>query len=160
MDERLDVWNVVAALGLYADDLRWNDLVDLFTHDVTTDYSAIFGGDPQRLTREDLVSSWMDLLPGFTRTQHLIGLAHVTISEGFAYAEAPVIAHHVMKDAELSGSDTWVVGGYYEMQIEKNEGEWRIRSLTLASAWQEGNRDLVDIAIRRVQEGKGRRRLL
>jgi SnoaL-like domain len=156
MDDRFDVVNRVAALGLYVDQLRWNDLLALFTSKVVVDYTSLFGGEARQMTREDLITDWQAFVPGFTRTQHLIGAVHVTFTERFAYAEAPVLASHVVKDPALAGNETWLVGGRYEMQIEKHSGEWCVRALNLAGAWAEGNLDLPRIATQRVQEGHGR----
>jgi SnoaL-like domain len=157
MDERAEVVNTVAALGLCADALRWNDLLALFTSKVTVDYTSLFGGEVQSTTKEDLIAGWQALLPGFTRTQHLIGAVRVTVSKDVAYAEAPVVAWHVVEDPALGGKGTWQVGGRYEMQVENHAGQWCIRALTLAGAWAEGNLDLPRIAARRVREGHGRK---
>jgi SnoaL-like domain len=108
------------------------------------------------MPREDLIADWRALVPGFTRTQHLIGAVHVTLTDGFAYAEAPVVAWHVIKDAALAGDETGLVGGRYEMQVEKRKGEWCIRALNLTEAWAEGNLDLPRIAAQRIHEGLGR----
>lgn len=156
MDEYCEVVNQVAALGLYVDALRWNDVLALFASKVVVDYTSLFGGEARQMLREDLIADWRALLPGFTRTQHLIGAVHVTLTDGFAYAEAPVVAWHVIKDPAFAGNETWLVGGRYEMQVEKRNGQWCIRALNLAGAWAEGNLDLPRIAVQRVHEGRGR----
>lgn len=151
MDERFEVVNTVAALGLYVDALRWNDLLDLLAPKVTVDYTSLLGGEILSMTREDLIARWQAMLPGFTRTQHLIGGVHVTVTEPFAYAEAPVVAWHVIDDPALAANDTWQVGGRYEIQLEKCSGTWCILALTLAGAWAKGNLDLPELATERAQ---------
>jgi hypothetical protein len=158
MDERVDVMNVVASLSPIVDGLRWNDLRAILTPEVMVDYTSIFGGSAQKVAKEDLIARWRELLPGFTRTTHLIGAIRVSLVEGFGYAEAPVMARHMIEDDTLSGGRALLVGGRYEIQTEKHSsGEWCIRALTLADGWAEGNRDLLQTARERVQMGRGRK---
>ncbi|HEX3941015.1 MAG TPA: nuclear transport factor 2 family protein [Acidobacteriaceae bacterium] len=156
MDERLDVMNVVASLALFVDALRWNDLRSIFTAEVRLDYTSLLGGEARRRASEDLITAWQELLPGFTHTQHLIGAVRVSVTDGFAYVEAPVMGWHIIRDETIAGRETWTVGGRYEMEIERHNGEWRIAALTLAGAWAEGNLDLAEQARERVRSGRGR----
>ena len=153
MDERFDVANTVAALGLSVDTLRWNDLLGLLAPKIIVDYTSLYGGEVQTMAREDLIARWQALLPGFSRTHHFIGAVHVTLTDPFAYAEAPLTAWHIIDDpglaADATWDDTWIVAGHYELQLEKLEGAWCIQALTLAGAWQKGNLNLRAMAIER-----------
>jgi len=146
MDDRNDVANVVGSLAAYVDGLDWSELLALFAPQVRIDYVSLFGGEPQSMTREDLIGGWRKLLPGFTRTCHVIGVPVVAVSGEAAEAKASVVAWHFVKEQELIGRDYWLVGGCYEMNLKKIDGAWRISSLTLARAWAEGNLDLPKIA--------------
>jgi len=148
MTDRDDIADTVAALAIYVDARRWDDLTALFTPDATTDYRSL-GGDVRRQPRETLVAGWRGLLPGFTRTEHLIGTPLIAIDGRRATVLASVTAWHFVKDAGLA-DDKWVAGGRYEMILDKgDDAVWRIASLTLANAWQEGNSGLPKIAMAR-----------
>jgi hypothetical protein len=153
MDDRMDVAGVIGALALHVDGRRWNDLLALFAPQVRVDYTSLFGGEAQSVTREDLVGSWRKLLPGFTRTCHVIGTPAISLSGETAQAAASVVAWHFVKEPELAGRDSWQVGGFYEMSFRRIEGAWRITALTLAGAWVEGNLDLPRIAGERAAKG-------
>jgi hypothetical protein len=155
MDERQEIANRVAALAAHVDARRWSELTGLFAGTVRTDYTSLFGGEPQSTTREALVGAWRQLLPGFTRTTHVIGTPHVVVEGATARVTASVAAWHFIHDAALAGQDRWLVGGAYEMVLERHEGVWKIASLTLARAWSEGNQDLPRIAAERSAKAAG-----
>jgi hypothetical protein len=153
MDDRIDVASVVGSLAVHVDARRWDELLALFAPHVRVDYVSLFGGEAQSVAREDLIGSWRKLLPGFTRTCHVIGAPVIAVSGETAEAAASVVAWHFVKEPDLAGRDCWLVGGYYEMSFTKIDGAWRIASLTLARAWAEGNLDLPKIAGERAGRG-------
>jgi hypothetical protein len=156
MDDRSDIANVVGALAVHVDGLRWDDLLALFTAEVRVDYTSLFGGEAQWMTREALIEGWRNLLPGFTRTCHVIGVPVVTVDGDAAQAAASVVAWHFVKETEFAGRDQWLVGGSYEMTFRKLDDGWRLASLTLAGAWAEGNLELPKIAGERVAQSRTR----
>jgi hypothetical protein len=153
MDDRIDVACVVGSLAVHVDARHWDELLALFAPDVRVDYVSLFGGEAQSVTREELIGSWRKLLPGFTRTCHVIGTPVVTLAGDTAQAAASVVAWHFVKEPDLAGRDCWLVGGCYEMSLSKIDGAWRIATLTLARAWAEGNLDLPKIAGERASRG-------
>jgi hypothetical protein len=146
MSDRCDIADRVGALAVHVDARHWDQILDLFAPQVHVDYTSLFGGEPQSLAREQLVDGWRRLLPGFTRTTHVIGHPTITVTGHRAHASASVVAWHFIKDPALNGNDLWLVGGCYDMAFEKDEGRWRIATLTLARAWAEGNPDLPRLA--------------
>lgn len=156
MDERLDVMSVVATFALAADTLRWNDLRAILAPEVVLDYTSLWGGEPRRIPREDVIEGWRELLPGFTHTAHLIGAVRVVLTDDAAYCEAPVMGIHAIDDESLAGNNRWTVHGRYEIQMERHNGQWHISALALADAWAEGNLSLPEVARGRRRGGQGR----
>jgi len=146
MSDRSDIEDNIGALAVHVDARRWDQILELFAPDVAVDYTSLFGGEPQSLTREQLVDGWRRLLPGFTQTTHVIGCPTIVVSGNSAQASASVVAWHFIKDPGLKGNELWLVGGCYEMTFGKMGGAWRIAKLTLARAWAEGNPDLPRLA--------------
>jgi hypothetical protein len=146
MDDRMDIANVIGAVAVHVDGRHWDDLLSLFAPHVSIDYTSLFGGEAQSMAREDLIGGWRKLLPGFTRTCHVIGTPAISVAGETARAAASVVAWHFVKEPELAGRDVWLVGGCYEMDLQRIDGSWRITALTLARAWAEGNLDLPKIA--------------
>jgi hypothetical protein len=64
--------DAVYRLGLYADELRWDDLLGLLADEVRLDYSSMVGGVAAVVRSSELISGWRSYLPGFDSTQHVI----------------------------------------------------------------------------------------
>jgi hypothetical protein len=64
--------------------------------------------------------------------------------------------HHLVGDEGRSA--TWMVSGRYQIHFDHSPDRgWRISAITLALAYEEGDRGLVDIAQRRGATGVGGR---
>jgi len=146
MTDRDEIMSLIGSLAVGVDGRRWDDVLDLFASQVEVDYSSLFGGEPQYITREQLIANWRQLVPGFTHTTHLIGLPAIIVNGASAEASASVVAWHMLKDEAVAGKDLWLVGGTYEFAFSKEEARWRIAGLTLARAWSDGNQDLPRLA--------------
>lgn len=149
MDERNDIAGIIGALAVHVDARRWPELLSLFAPQVRVDYTSLFGGEPQVVAREELIAGWQRLLPGFTRTTHIIGPPSIVLNGQTAHAAASVVAWHYVEDTALAGIDLWLVGGCYEIGFKKLYDVWRITDLKLARAWAKGNLELPKIAAQR-----------
>jgi hypothetical protein len=112
----LDVLDWPAARACLADTLR-------------TDYTPLFGGEPETVTGDALIAQWQGLLPGFSATQHLTG----PVLEVADTLETHVRAIHWMSGAR------WAVYGHYSAHVGAHG---RIDSLTLRTFQVEGDTDL------------------
>ena len=149
MNERLDVASIAGALAVRVDAKDWDGLLALFAPHVRVDYTSLFGGDAAVTEREALIAQWRGLLPGFTSTTHIIGVPAILIAGETASVSASVVAWHFVREPELAGNDLWLVGGCYEMSMQRIDGSWRITALTLARTWQQGNLELPKVAAAR-----------
>lgn len=134
------------------DDLHWETVRSSFTTEVETDYTSLWGGEPETLTADQLIERWQQLLPGFDATQHLIGPVVVNEADEFtASCTTNVRSYHRVGDA------AWMVAGRYVIRLVRADGsDWRIAALTLRHYYEDGDRGLVDVATKRAAEGEGR----
>ena len=135
--DRAQVADALARLGLLVDRRDWKALEALFAPVVQVDYSSLFGGSAETKKRADLVGGWAELLPRFSRTQHLLGIASIVIDGDTARAQAPVVAWHFEGDALHGEATAWTVGGHYDVRLKRTDGRWLIEGLTLEAAWQD-----------------------
>src|SRR5258708_36213762 len=119
MGERSDIAEVIGALAVHVDARRWSELLALFATEVRVDYVSLFGGEAQSMKREELVGGWRKLLPGFTRTCHVIGTPAITLSGDTAQASACVVAWHFVKTPELAGRDPLLFPPLSEISLPK-----------------------------------------
>jgi hypothetical protein len=136
------------------DRLDWRGVRAEFTDDVKIDYTSLFGGSPEQLKADVLLARWQGLVPGFDATQHLTGPIVVTERNGQrATAETHVRGYHYIKGEP---GDVWMVAGHYVMQVERTSAGWKISGIQLDVYREEGNRNLVSLAMERAKQGGGR----
>jgi hypothetical protein len=152
LEDIIAIQMTVSALGLHVDARRWRELEALFVPGaVELDYTSMHGGEVTHPTGREVVGAWEEVLPGFTMTNHLIGPALVKVTGLRASAEASVVGWHWIDDDAIAGGNRWVIGGRYTLRLEKHDDRWRIAALKLTAAWQEGNKQLLDEAAKRMK---------
>lgn len=147
-----EIANVIGSLSVHVDARRWDELLRLFAAEVRVDYTSLFGGEVQVLSRNSLIGQWRQLLPGFSQTSHIIGTPFIFGDGDRARGMASVVAFHLLDDPALAGNDQWIAGGCYEFEFHKINGQWRITSLTLARGWSRGNQELLGRARQRASQ--------
>ena len=134
----------LTALGRFfrAIDTRdWHVVEALLADRVDLDYTSVFAGEPEQLTRADVVDRWRHLLPGFDATQHFVA---PLIAAGTGVWEGNVRGYH-----HLDGQ-TWMVAGWYRLAVRETSETVEITSISLTEAYEEGDRDLVARAQERI----------
>ncbi|HEY8525291.1 MAG TPA: nuclear transport factor 2 family protein [Acidimicrobiales bacterium] len=136
--------DVATRLLLAVDTLDWDGVAAALAPTVTTDYTSLWGGEPETLAAGELIGRWRELLTGFDATQHLTGPVVVTSADGDRATCATTVRgyHHVAG----AGGGTWMCAGRYEMGLARTSGGWRVAAITLHVAYEDGDRGLVDVA--------------
>jgi SnoaL-like domain len=135
----------VVRLFVYADRRDWDALRGVLDEAVTVDWTSLNGGEPMRLSADELVAGWKEALGGFRATQHLVG--NVLVEErGEEHATVTCYGHatHLLPD-DL-GDSRWIVGGHYELELTRRNGDWRIGAATFTATWGAGNKELLGLA--------------
>lgn len=143
MPDRSAITNTVIGMLHAIDSRNWDAVRAAFAERVTTDYTSLFGGEPQTQPADSVVGGWANFLPGFDATQHLAGPLVVDVEGDTAQARCAVTGTHRIGDA------FWTVGGHYQIRLVKENGEWHITHLTLDTAYQDGDRSLPEKAANR-----------
>jgi SnoaL-like domain len=144
IEDRLDVTDAVYRLGRMVDDRNWDGLRKLFTDPLYTDYTSLWGGEPETLAPDTLIDRWQQLTSGIEGTQHFIGGALVDVGGDEASAVANVIAVH--RRTNPQGGPHWTVGGTYDMRLVRTGDGWAISAITLRVAWTDGNLGIMNVA--------------
>lgn len=144
LKDRLAIIEVVNSVGTLADLGQYDQLQQLFTDEVTVDYTSLFPGEVQNISSEQLMNQWQSTLPGFDATQHLITNHQITVNGNEARAVAYVRATHRL------GDEIWVVGGYYVDELVRTDEGWKLKAIQYNALYEEGNRALVEQAAAKV----------
>lgn len=148
--DRMAITDAVTRMGWCLDRRDWDGLKALFTERVRTDYTALWGGEPQEATVDELLStdkqgSWRKTMDGLESTQHLITNVLVELDGDSARATANVVGVHRLTNPH--GSPLWTVGGTYDFRLVRTEKGWLIRSITQHLTWVEGNQQVLFRAV-------------
>lgn len=154
-----NVSDVVTRLLHAVDDLDWETVRALLADRVELDYTSLWGGTPQQIGGDEVVTAWRQLLPGFDATQHLTGPIVVTSADDAgATCATTVRAYHTVVEDGRTG--IWMVAGRYQISLTPSPDtalRWRVSGITLRVAYEEGDRALVERAQARVVAGEGGR---
>jgi hypothetical protein len=130
----------VLSIAHHIDRRRWEELRALFAPEVSTDYTSLFGGEPQTQASSALVEGWRGIL-GRVATQHLLGPIAVHAEGSEAHASCHVRAFHHAPNAP--GGSTWEVLGHYAFELRRAGAGWTITRMSLETFAQTGNTKLL-----------------
>ena len=128
--------DVVTRMLQAIDALDWTTVRASFADMVATDYTSLWGGEPEMVVADDLIVRWIEFASGFAATQHQTG--PIVSSDG--RAETHVVAHHWLPESQ--GGDSWTVHGHYVVRVS----EGKIAAPTLQTLRATGHAGLPDIA--------------
>ncbi|MCO6004066.1 nuclear transport factor 2 family protein [Actinoallomurus purpureus] len=142
--DRFEIIEICTRMAWHLDHCDWEPLLELFTDDVSLDYSSLNGGEPQIVSRKDMVEKWRGNREGLTATQHLVSNQLVSVDGNTGTATAMFQATHLLPNPY--GAPTWTLGGEYRYGLIRTEGGWRINALAMTIIWADGNRNIRDLA--------------
>ena len=141
---RLAINDVVINSRTLADLGQYSQLQQLFTEEVTVDYTSLYEGKVQKFPIHQLIKQWQSTLPGFDATQHQIIVHQITIDGDEAKALSHVRATHRLRN------EMWVVGGYYVDKLVRTDEGWKVQAIQYNSLYESGDRALIDQAATKV----------
>lgn len=123
----------------------WDSFEQCLASTVTTDFTGLWGGEPERATARDLRAAWATLFSGFRATQHQVG-GYVVIrsDDDRLVLGATFRAAHFGEDP--FGSPSWTLYGTYRIDLLHQDGALRICGLHQSPTAGEGNRNIVRLA--------------
>jgi hypothetical protein len=134
------VRDVVAGVAHHIDAKRWDELRALYADEVRTDYTSLFGGEPQVQPGDALIAAWRGVLK-VVGTQHLLGPITVGLDGSKATARCHVRALHHATGAP--GGELWEVLGHYVFSLRNAASGWKITEMKLETLLQTGNTKLL-----------------
>ena len=134
------------AFGL--DQQDWVLWRSIFVDEVLIDMSD-YNPDPppRRLPMEKHVRFTKRLFAGFDATQHFMGSHRFAIDGDTAVITAHMRAEHWLTSGQ--GGDKYTMFGTYTDECVRTPDGWRLTSVTLRLLREEGNRDVMRLALER-----------
>lgn len=131
--------DVVVAVGQFTDERRWNDLKELFAEELTLAY-----GDPERISRSDLIDRWRPIFSSYDRTRHVISDVSLMIDGDRADSICEFETTFWME--AIPGGETWTRRGEIIHKLQRFGEQWRITEMRMIPLEAEGNAELPRLA--------------
>jgi fermentation-respiration switch protein FrsA (DUF1100 family)/ketosteroid isomerase-like protein len=141
LNESEQVKQTIVDLINAVDAKQWQQAQSEMTANIFTDYSSLFGQPGAEVTSGELVGGWQNLLQNAS-THHILSNFDISVEGNTATAYSHVYASHV-----ADGIDYWDVYGRYVHKLVKQQGDWKINSMTLLTHGQKGNPNFVQEAL-------------
>jgi 3-phenylpropionate/cinnamic acid dioxygenase small subunit len=131
--DRLAIQHLVARYADLIDGQDFDRLDELFTADARIDF-ATFNGPVGGL--REIIEFLKSSLPFFERTQHMMGLPHITVDGDTAHARTSCTNPMISTKPDGTTS-VWLIGLWYDDDLVRTADGWRfaarrqIRSYTL-----------------------------
>ena len=146
--DQLAIQGVLHRYASALDNKDWPELEHVFTEEIRADFRSFGVSKIFRGRADDWAARLQSSLGGMQATQHLMGnhryrLQGTRRARGSTYVQAT----HVCPNDW--GGDRYVVGGRYDVSLDKIEGAWRIAAYALIVTWHSGDRHVLRAAARR-----------
>jgi len=134
VSDRIEIGDLLTRYTRAIDTGDWDRLDDVFVPQARIDYTAtggIEGAFPE-------VKAWLaQVLPMFTRRQHVIAQSEVTLQGDTATLVAYFVNPMVLAQSE--GPELlWEFGGLYHHALVRTAAGWRSRELVEELVWKRG----------------------
>lgn len=141
-----NVVEVVNLIDSMVDMKKWDACRELFHDTVNVDFSSLGGGEPARISRDDLIASWRSNLFAEKASFHMRSNHDVDVTGTRAVVRSRGYALNVMPRA--LGDGVWEVWADYEHTLRRTGSSWVCDGMTVQLVHARGNE-----AVRTAQPG-------
>lgn len=135
--DEIEIRRVVDEIDNAVDEKNWVRARSFFADKVDVDFTSLAGGEPARITADELIGGWRinfyaDKKSFHQRTNHRIeidGDKAKVFSKGYAY--------NLIETGRVKG--LWEVWASYAHTLEKTDGGWKVSGMTLTVAHTRGD---------------------
>jgi hypothetical protein len=124
MSDRADITELIVRYTRAVDQCDWDAYEQLFTADAVIDYGAFGGVTGDVATVKAFLAESM---PGFTKTQHMVGLPEIELRGDRATAVTP--CHNPMLMGQGREAKVMVCSLWYHHELVRTAEGWRIARL-------------------------------
>jgi len=115
----------------------WEKCRSFFATEVEVDFTSLAGGEPGKITADDLISGWQTNLFKEKKTYHQRGNHRIEIDGDSASVFSKAYAFNLLESGEITG--LWEVWGVYTHEFQRIEGEWKCTAMKLEVVHQRGD---------------------
>ncbi len=132
IEDKFEIQEVIARFANSFDLKDWNGLEACFTASIYTDYSDLRGTPPQALTAAEYVAARREALDHL-KLHHLVSNYEIDIT-----GQNTAICRASMMVWRKSEQEDFASHCFYEFQLTRQAGVWKISGITQRVLWNEG----------------------
>ncbi len=138
--EEKEIVDTVNRLFISTDNRDWDAVKGCFTNEVNLDMTSMVGGEPSKMTSQQIVDAWNQGLQGLKAIHHQAGNYKVTLKNKAAEVFCYGIATHYLPNT--SGRNSRLFVGSYNFGLHKVGKDWKIHYFKYNLKYIEGNLEL------------------
>ncbi len=138
--EEKNVIKTVNRLFVSTDNRDWEGVKACFADEVVLDMTSVMGGEPNKLTPQQIADGWAQGLKGLKAIHHQAGNYDVSLKADEADVFCYGIAFHYLPNATGQNSRTFV--GSYNFHLKKIGPVWKIDIFKYNLKFIDGNLEL------------------
>ena len=115
----------------------WETCRTFFADEVETDFTSLAGGEPARISAEDLINGWKTNLFAEKKTYHQRGNHRIAIDGDRATVFSKAYAFNLLESGEVTG--LWEVWGKYTHRFNRTDAGWKCSAMKLEVVHRRGD---------------------
>jgi hypothetical protein len=119
------------------DEKDWETCRSYFADEVEIDFTSLAGGEPAKISADDLIEAWKTNLFAEKKTYHQRGNHRIEIDAGTATVFSKAYAFNLLESGEAAG--LWEVWGNYTHEFVRTEAGWKCSAMKLEVIHQRGD---------------------
>lgn len=140
MVEEKNIIKTVDRLFVSTDNRDWEGVKACFADEVVLDMTSVMGGEPNKLTPQQIADGWAQGLKGLKAIHHQAGNYDVLLKADEADVFCYGIAFHYLPN--VTGQNSRIFVGSYNFHLKKIGTEWRIDMFKYNLKFIDGNLEL------------------
>jgi hypothetical protein len=115
----------------------WEKCRSFFADEVDVDFTSLAGGEPAKITADDLIDSWRTNLFAEKKTFHQRGNHRIELTGDKATVFSKAYAFNLLESGEVTG--LWEVWGNYTHDFVRSGTGWKCSAMKLEVVHQRGD---------------------
>jgi len=135
--DELAIRAVVDEIDNTCDAKDWEACRSFFADEVEVDFTSLAGGEPARISADDLIGAWKTNLYAEKKTYHQRGNHRIEIAGDSATVFSKAYAFNLLESSEVNG--LWEVWGNYTHALKRTATGWKCTAMRLDVIHQRGD---------------------
>lgn len=136
-EDETEIRLVVDEIDNACDRKDWEACRSYFTDEVETDFTSLSGGEPARVSADDLIGAWRKNFFAAKKIFHQRGNHRIRIDGDNARVFSKAYAFNLLESGEITGM--WEVWGLCMHALTRTDTGWKCSSIKLEVVHQRGD---------------------